>query len=51
VRSKITVAADASEDVIREAALADTKIIENTQDKNVIKIIVVKGRIVNIVVK
>ncbi len=49
VRSKITVPADADEKAMEAAALADEKIAELIQGKTVRKVIVVKGRLVNIV--
>jgi len=49
LRSKINVAASADNDTIEKAALADDKIISNIAGKNVRKVIVVPGRLVNIV--
>ena len=49
-RSDITVSADATKDDIEAIALADTDVQRFTSDKTVRKIIVVPGRIVNIVV-
>ncbi|MEE2906823.1 MAG: leucine--tRNA ligase [Planctomycetota bacterium] len=49
VRSKITVAADADEATIQEMALADARIVELIQDTPIRKVIVVPGRIVNII--
>ena len=49
VRAKITVAADSPEDDVRETALA--AIAEHTQGKQVVKAIVIPGRLVNVVVK
>jgi len=49
VRGKVTVAADASEDAVKEAALA--AIADQLQGKTVAKVIVVKGRLVNVAVK
>ncbi|WP_080792075.1 leucine--tRNA ligase [Corynebacterium pacaense] len=51
VRSRITVAADASQEEIIDAALADGKVIANTEGRNIVKKIVVPGRMVNLVVK
>jgi len=51
VRSRILVAADASEEQIREQALADEKVKAAIGGKEVVKVLVVKGRLVNIVVK
>lgn len=49
LRSKISVAANADKDSIEATALADEKIVANIEDKTVRKIIVVPGRLVNIV--
>jgi len=51
VRGRITVASDAPEDAIKEAALADAKVASHIAEKQVRKVIVVKGRIVNVVVR
>ncbi len=50
MRSSISVSSDASEKTIKEAALADPKVIERMDGKDVRKVIVVPGRLVNIVV-
>ncbi len=50
VRGKVVVAADAVEDVIRESALAETNVSRFIADKTVRKVIIVPGRLVNIVV-
>ena len=50
VRSRITVDADASDDVIKETALADQRIRELTDGKTLRKVIVVPKKLVNIVV-
>ncbi len=49
LRSRINVAANADRDSIEAAALADEKIVANIEGKTVRKIIVVPGRLVNIV--
>jgi len=49
VKSKIVVPADADEKALESAALADTRIQELLAGKTVRKVIVVKGRLVNIV--
>jgi leucyl-tRNA synthetase len=49
LRSKISVAANADNDAIEAAAMADDKIITNIEGKTVRKVIVVPGRLVNIV--
>ena len=51
VRSRITVAADASQEQIIEVALADEKIAPQIEGKNLVKQIVIPGRMVNLVVK
>lgn len=49
VKAKIMVAADAAEDAVREAALA--AVAEATAGKDIKKVIVIPGRLVNIVAK
>ena len=49
VRSKISVAADADQDSVESAALADERIIELLGGNDPKKVIVVPGRLVNIV--
>ncbi|MDQ1664747.1 MAG: leucyl-tRNA synthetase [Actinomycetota bacterium] len=49
VRSRVTVAADATPDVVEAAALADAKIVELLAGRTPKKVIVVPGRLVNIV--
>jgi len=51
VRSRITIPADASEDQVRELALADEKIASSIAAKEIVKVLVVKGSLVNIAVK
>ncbi|HHI92980.1 MAG TPA: leucine--tRNA ligase [Gammaproteobacteria bacterium] len=51
VRGKVSVAADAAKDVIEQVALADQNVQKFTKGKNVVKVIVVPGRLVNVVVK
>ena len=51
LRGRIVVAADASEDFILERALADEKIKAGIAGKQVVKTIVVPGKLVNIVVR
>jgi leucyl-tRNA synthetase len=50
LRSKIRVPADADNDAVEAIALKDEKIQLNIQDKTVRKVIVVPGRLVNLVV-
>jgi leucyl-tRNA synthetase len=51
LRSKITVAAGSSEDMVKEAALSDDKTIAATAGKAIAKMIVVPNKLVNIVVR
>lgn len=51
IKNKIMVFSDLDEEGIKAAALADEKIIASTEGKTVLKVIVIKGRLVNIVVK
>ena len=51
IRSRIVVPADAEEERVRELALADEKIKAAITGKEVVKVLVVKGRLVNIAVK
>ncbi|MCQ9336137.1 leucine--tRNA ligase [Corynebacterium phoceense] len=51
VKARINVAADADEDTVVSAALADSRIAELTEGKNIVKQIYVPGRMVNLVVK
>ena len=51
LRSRIVVPADANEDVLRERALADEKIRAAIAGKQVVKVIVVPGKLVNIVIR
>ena len=51
VRATIVVSIDDSEDIIKEKALQSENVIRHTEGKEIVKIIVIKGKIVNIVVK
>lgn len=51
LRSRIEVAATAGKDDIETAALADTNVMKFTEGKQIVKVIVVPGKLVNIVVK
>jgi leucyl-tRNA synthetase len=51
VRGRITVPAEASEDEMKRKALADPKVEEHTRDKEIVKVVVVPGRLVSVVVK
>ncbi len=50
IRSRVMVAADADEQTIQEAAMADEKVQADIAGKTVKKVIVVKGRLVNVIV-
>ena len=50
VRSKITVAADASNTTVEQIGLADENVIKFTEGKTVRKVIYVPGKLLNIVV-
>ena len=50
VRSKLTVAADASEDEIRQGALTDERVVAFMEGKTPKKVIIVPGKLVNIVI-
>jgi len=51
IKARITVPPDAEEEQIRETALADEKVKAAIAGKEMVKVLVVKGRLVNIVVK
>ena len=51
VRAKVTVAKDASKEELEAAALADEKVQEFIAGKTIVKVIVIPGKLVNIVVK
>jgi leucyl-tRNA synthetase len=51
LRSKITVTSDADKAQLESAARADEKVRDLLSDKQVVKVIVVTGRLVNFVVK
>jgi leucyl-tRNA synthetase len=51
IRSRITIPADAEEAQVRELALADEKVKAAIAGKEVLKALVVKGRLVSIAVK
>ncbi len=50
VRSRFQIAADADEDMIKDTALADERVVARLQGRPVKKIIVVRNKLVNIVV-
>ncbi len=51
LRSRVLASPDATNDELQALALADAKVIENTDGKQIVKIIVVPKRLVNIVVR
>lgn len=51
IKAKINVPTDLDEEGIKAASLANENIVAATEGKNIIKVIVIKGRLVNIVVK
>ncbi|CAN5729903.1 leucine--tRNA ligase [soil metagenome] len=51
LRSRILASPETSNEDLEKAALADAKVAEYTEDKQIVKIIVVPKRLVNIVVK
>lgn len=51
VKARIDVAADASKDDLEAAALADERVADLVAGKNVVKVIAIPGRMVNLVVK
>ena len=51
IKNRINVASDLDEEGIKAAALNDDVIKQNTEGKTIVKVIVIKGRLVNIVVK
>ncbi|HUR37186.1 MAG TPA: class I tRNA ligase family protein, partial [Terriglobales bacterium] len=51
LRGKVSVPADSTEDFVRERALADEKVQAAIAGKQVLKVIVVPGKLVNVVVK
>ncbi len=51
LRSRVLASPDATNDELQAMALADAKVVEHTSGKQIVKIIVVPKRLVNIVVK
>ena len=51
LRGTITIGQDANEETIKETALNEENVKRHLEDKEVVKVIVIKGKIVNIVVK
>ena len=51
VRARVTVAREAHEDEIRARALAEPRVAEQLQGKQMVKFVVVPGRLVSVVVR
>ncbi|EHI97755.1 leucyl-tRNA synthetase [Clostridium sp. DL-VIII] len=51
IKAKINIPSNLDEEGIKKASLENDTIKENTEGKNIVKVIVIKGRLVNIVVK
>ncbi|MGN7478007.1 leucine--tRNA ligase [Solibacillus silvestris] len=51
VRAKVNVAKDISKEELEKVALADSKVQEFIEGKSVVKVIVIPGKLVNIVIK
>ncbi|HET9183590.1 MAG TPA: leucine--tRNA ligase [Candidatus Angelobacter sp.] len=51
LRSRITVPVDSPEDLVRERALAEEKVKATVEGKQIVKVIVVPGKLVNVVVR
>lgn len=51
VRSRVWIAADADEEATKQAALADEKVVAAIAGRAVQKVIVIKGRLVNVIAK
>jgi leucyl-tRNA synthetase len=51
VRGRVTAPADASEDRLRELALADAAVTAHTNGKTIVKVVVAKGPLVSVVVR
>ena len=51
VRARLTVRADASEDELRDLALADAVVRSHTAGKTIRKVVIAKGPLVSVVVQ
>mgnify|MGYP000913944676 CR=1 FL=1 len=51
LRETFEIESDAAEEAVKERALALPKILQWTDGKEIVKVVVVKGKIVNIVIK
>ncbi len=51
IKTKITVPTDSSDNVVKNICLSNNTILENIGNKKILKIVIVKNRLINIVVK
>ena len=51
VRDRIKVPSNSKEDELRQIALENSRILELTKDKEIVKIIIIANKLINIVVK
>lgn len=51
IKARINVASDLSEESIKAASLENEDVLASTEGKTIVKVIVIKGRLVNIVIK
>ena len=51
LRGEITISTDEDEESIKTKALNNENVMRHTENKEIVKVIVIKGKIVNIVVK
>jgi len=51
LRGRISVPADSPEELVRERALADERVKASLEGKQVVKVIIVAGKLVNVVVR
>lgn len=51
LRGEITINNDESEDVVKEKALNNANVLKHIEAKEIVKVIIIKGKIVNIVVR
>ena len=49
MRGKVTVSADADEETVKASALAEANVVRTIEGKTVRKVIVIPGRLVNVV--
>ena len=51
LRATINISVNDDEETIKQKALSEENVIRHTEGKEIVKVIVIKGKIVNIVVK